>query len=458
MSKSVTSGSGSAQFFPQTPEQLKILRSTRAWLNYNVSNEEYNRLVKEALKEKTEARKIYKLDSLSRKVRVNKHGNPVDRASPLRGKSIVHIKAAESGGQVGRGHPEYSTRGRQPNEARLRTRIWDSDGNVRPTTTQKHWNLLERFKDRKPLTESEINTIQGWKTKGFGKEGQLKSQQPGSRSITSAAAPESVKNLRFDLQRWNQFMEGGHKDQVLRQRYGLLSPDIPSHRLMKSGELNFDKSRLSPDHLITRATQEALKDVAGNIQVDTTEINRARQSSTTIGQFKNAILNILRGKTSSSREARLVANKFLDYFNKGVLQSTGVFLDTKKRKGLSTRHVPTDYSTILESVNKLPLTKEVYTDQRPFVGRIGDIKIKGITRDKLASGLMNFLDRFKVGETKGGAPIYKGDINDAPKARGIWRFLLPKGGGDSSGGGGGGFAGGRFVKNPKTGRREWVIM
>ena len=47
--------------------------------------------------------------------------------------------------------------------------------------------------------------------------------------------------------------------------------------------------------------------------------------------------------------------------------------------------------------------------------------------------------------------------DDAALPRGLWRFLLPKDGGSSSGGGGGGF-GGRWVRNPKTGRREWVIM
>ena len=47
--------------------------------------------------------------------------------------------------------------------------------------------------------------------------------------------------------------------------------------------------------------------------------------------------------------------------------------------------------------------------------------------------------------------------SDSAPFKGLWRFLLPKDGGSSSGGGGGGF-GGRWVRNPKTGRREWVIM
>ena len=100
MAESVTSGSGSGQFFPTTAAQKKILKDVRAWLNYHVSKEEYNRLVNEALKEKTAAKRIYKLDSLSRKVTVNKHGNPVSRDNPAKGRAPSAVKAEASGGQV----------------------------------------------------------------------------------------------------------------------------------------------------------------------------------------------------------------------------------------------------------------------------------------------------------------------------------------------------------------------
>ena len=458
MAESVTSGSGSGQFFPTTDAQRKILKDVRAWLSNHLSKEEYNRLVNEALKEKTAARRIYKLDSLSRKVTEDKKGNPVSRNNPTRGRPQA---TRQVGGQVVRGHKDYSTRGREPNKKLVRARIWDSQGNVRPTVTQVQWDMLARFDNPKPITANEIKTIQSWKTKGIGKEGQLKSQQPGSRSITTSAAPKSIKQQRFDLQRWNQFVDAGNKDQMLRQRFGQLSTSIPSHRAMLSGELDFSKARLSPDHLIARATQEALKDVEGNIQIDRQDLNRARKASTTIGQFKNAVLNILRGKISSSKEARAVSNKFLDFFNKGVLESSGIFRDTKKREGVSTRYVPTDYSKILESVNKLPLTKEVYTAKTPLIGKMGDIKMQGITREGLSTGLMNFLNRFKVGKTEGGAPIFKGDISDATrsKGKGVWRNPW-KGmfGSSHSRSGVGAGAGGYWVKNPKTGRREFVIM
>ena len=462
MPKIVTSGSGSGQFLPRTSAQRKILKDARAWLNYHVSKEEYNRLVKEALKEKTEARKIYKLDSLSRNVSENKHGNPVSRDNPLKGKSPSAAKSEASGGQVPRGHPEDATRSRDKNRIIVKNRLWDSQGSVRSTATPAQWIMWERLKnDISPLTAKEISTIQGWKTKGFGKEGQLKSQQPGSKSITTSAAPESIKQQRFDLQRWNQFVDAGNKDQMLRQRFGQLSTSIPSHRAMLSGELDFSKARLSPDHLIARATAEALKDVEGNIQIDREDLNRARKASTTIGQFKNAVLNILRGKISSSKEARVVANKFLDFFNKGVLESSGLFRDTQKRKGLSTRYVPTDYTKILESIDNRPLTKEVYKAKTPLIGKMGDIKMQGVTKEGLSTGLMSFLNRFKVGETKGGAPIFKGDISNTTrsKGKGVWRNPW-KGmfGGSGSRSGVGAGSGGYWIKNPKTGRREWVIM
>ena len=378
---------GVYEFFTDTKDQRAALKRTMEWLKRYLSEDTVEDLKRQALKKKTSGAQVTELDRLSRAVTEDRHGNPISRSHRER-KEIV------KGGQVPRGHKDWQVRGREANRSIVKRALEKSGA------TDEMKLMMRRFEtSNEPLTAQEIKTIQGWKSKGFGKEKKLKGYQPHSRAVITPNAPPDLKSLYRDLGIWNQWVSGNIKDQGLRERYGLLSPNIPSHSAMLSGELDWKRSKLVFDHIIPRVLASFLRDTRGNISVEEKEINRARKASTTVGDFKNAIANILRGKTSSSRDARDITKKFIKYFDDSMLKATGTFIDRKRREGLSTRFVPANYEEIIKRVNSLPLTKEVSKSKDLLIRPLGQPARQDVKLNRMKKSLFNLLKPvFSIGK------------------------------------------------------------
>lgn len=370
---------GVYEFFTETKNQRAAHKRTMEWLKRYLSEDTVEDFKRRALKKKTPGAQVAELDRLSRTVTEDKDGRPVSRSYRER-KEIV------KGGQVPRGHKDWATHGREPNRTIVKRSL------ERSGATDEMRIMMRRFDtSHEPLTAQEIKTIQGWKSKGFGKEKKLKGYQPHSRAVITPNAPPDVKSLYKDLRKWNQWVSGNIKDQGLRERYGLLSTNIPSHSAMLSGELDWKRSKLVFDHIIPRVLSSFLRDTRGNISIEEKEINRARKASTTVGDFKNAIANILRGKISSSRDAKDITKKFIKYFDDSMLKATGTFIDRQKREGVSTRFVPTNYEEIIKRVNSLPLTKEVSKSKDLLIRPLGQPARQDVTSNRMKKSIFNLL-------------------------------------------------------------------
>ena len=215
--------------------------------------------------------------------------------------------------------------------------------------TKKH------FEDLDKITERKI--------------GESRRGDPTRRGRTfSPSAPQELKVLKSDLQKYNKYVDNLRTAESLRSRFGM-TPGILSPELVPS--------KLSPEHLAATSYFPEFRDTPGNISVKRLGENVQRKALTTGPELFRAAERIAGGKGVGIEPSALGdINRLSDLSRSGRLNPNFTYADTQRAVGQAARLKPTNILDITDKLRDYEELKKLRNKGRPVIGSLGTDAVK----------------------------------------------------------------------------------